>query len=356
MKTGRKATGRPSKKLKENSKLDRSAAKSQGSRAGKKRQRTSDIQFANIVEKMQEGFAALDRQMNYVYINQRGSELLKRKPEDLIGKNHWEEYPQAKNTSFGKAYLRALESQTPIAMEDYYAPMKIWLEKRIYPSEDGLSIFFDDVTERKRIEDEIRNVSRLPTENPNPVMRLTSDGKVLFANDSSVSLLKFWEQQNDQSIPEELRNRIAEAFASGSRKQIEIEHNERIFSCVLVPILEAGYVNFYGNDITEYKRAEEKLRESEEHLRLASQAAKACTWELNIQDQSYKLGDNFAEVIGFSADILPKNSTAVSNMINVSEDLPAIREILIQAVQTRSEVPPLQYRVVNPETEEIVWL
>ena len=128
------------------------------------------------------------------------------------------------------------------------------------------------------------------------------------------------------------------------------------FFCVLVPILEAGYVNFYGNDITEYKRAEEKLRESEEHLRLASQAAKACTWELNIQDQSYKLGDNFAEVIGFSADILPKNSTAVSNMINVSEDLPAIREILIQAMQTRSEVPPLQYRVVNPETEEIVWL
>src|SRR6266436_3112457 len=72
-------------------------------------------------------------------------------------------------------------------------------------------------------------------------------------------------------------------------------------------------LNFYGNDITELKSAEEKLRESEEHLRLASRAARACTWELNIQDQSYKLGDNFAEVIGFSADILPKNSNAVSD-------------------------------------------
>jgi len=229
MKTGRKATGNPSKKLKENSKLDRSTTKSQGSRAEKKHQSPSDIQFANIVEKMQEGFVALDRQMNYVYINQRGSELLQRKPEDLIGKNYWEEYPQDKGTSFGQAYLRALENQTPITLEDYYAPRDRWFENRIYPSEAGLSIFFNDITERKQIEDEIRNVSRLPTENPNPVMRLTSDGKVLFANDSSVSLLKFWEQQNDQSIPEELRNRIAEAFASGSRKQIEIEHNERIF-------------------------------------------------------------------------------------------------------------------------------
>ena len=189
MKTGRKATGSPSEKLKQSSKPDRSTTRSPGSRAKKKQQRPSDLQFANIVEKMHEGFVALDKQMNYVYINQRGSELLKRIPEDLIGKNHWEEYPQAKNTSFGKAYLRALENQTPIAMEDYYAPLGIWLEKRIYPSEDGLSIFFDAVTERTQIEDEIRNVSRLPTENPNPVMRLTSDGKVLFANDSSVALI-----------------------------------------------------------------------------------------------------------------------------------------------------------------------
>jgi PAS domain S-box-containing protein len=114
----------------------------------------SNIQFANIIEKINEGFVALDAKMNYAYINQRGSELLKRKPEDLIGKNYWDEYPEDKNTSFGQAYLRALETQTHIKLEDYYAPTDRWFENRIYPSPDGLSIFFNDISERKRMEDE----------------------------------------------------------------------------------------------------------------------------------------------------------------------------------------------------------
>jgi transcriptional regulator with PAS, ATPase and Fis domain len=45
-------------------------------------------QFANIIEKINEGFVALDAGMNYTYINQRGSELLRRKLEELIGKNY----------------------------------------------------------------------------------------------------------------------------------------------------------------------------------------------------------------------------------------------------------------------------
>lgn len=69
-----------------------------GKRAAKKRGRTSEIEFTHIVEKINEGFVALDAQMNYVYINRRGSELLNREPDDLIGKNYWEEYPQDKET------------------------------------------------------------------------------------------------------------------------------------------------------------------------------------------------------------------------------------------------------------------
>jgi PAS domain S-box-containing protein len=125
-----------------------------GKRAAKTRGKASDIEFAHIIEKINEGFMALDAQMNYIYINRRASELLQRKPEDLIGKNYWEEYPQDKDTSFGKAYLQVLETQTPTEVEDYYVPRDRWFENRIYPSESGLSIFFNDITERKRLEDE----------------------------------------------------------------------------------------------------------------------------------------------------------------------------------------------------------
>ena len=135
MKTDRKTKGKlDSSQLEENHKKQRSASnsKSSGKPAEKKRKRPLDLQFADIIEKMNEGFVALDEQMNYIYINRRGGELLQRQPEDLIGKNYWEEYPQDKDTSFGKAYLRALESQTPVEIEDYYAPRGMWFSNRIY--------------------------------------------------------------------------------------------------------------------------------------------------------------------------------------------------------------------------------
>lgn len=74
--------------LSENSKGSRSQSKLTGKRL--KGKKFSDVQFASMVERINEGFVALDAQMNYIYINQRGSELLQRQPEDLIGKNYWQ--------------------------------------------------------------------------------------------------------------------------------------------------------------------------------------------------------------------------------------------------------------------------
>ena len=108
--------------------------------------------MASILERISDGFIAFDAQMNYTYVNERSGELLGRKPEDLIGKNYWKEYPEAKGTPFAEAYIRARETQTPIQFENYYAPWDRWFENRIYPSKDGLAIFFTEITERKRAE------------------------------------------------------------------------------------------------------------------------------------------------------------------------------------------------------------
>jgi PAS domain S-box-containing protein len=115
---------------------------------------------------------------------------------------------------------------------------------------------------------------------------------------------------------------------------------------------------WYGvtTDIHDRVQAEAALRESEERSRLAIQAARACTWELNLRDQSYKLGDNFEDVVGISPDLLPRNSEEVSAMINVPEDMQAVQQIIVQAIQAGRELPPLQYRVIQPQTKEIIWL
>jgi|SRR5688572_9028469 len=113
-------------------------------------EKTTYLSMAGILERISDGFVAFDHDMNYTYVNKRAGELLGRHPKDLIGKNCWEEYPEAKGTPFADAYERALETQTPIIFEDYYAPWDRWFENRIYPSKDGLAIFFQDITEHKR--------------------------------------------------------------------------------------------------------------------------------------------------------------------------------------------------------------
>jgi PAS domain S-box-containing protein len=105
-----------------------------------------------ILELISDGIVAFDQEMNYIYVNQRGGELLGRKPQELIGKNYWQEYPEAKDTPFARAYQRALATQQTIVFEDYYPPWNRWFENRIYPSPHGMVIFFSEITERKRAE------------------------------------------------------------------------------------------------------------------------------------------------------------------------------------------------------------
>ena len=67
----------------------------------------------------------------------------------------WQEFPDAVGQRFYEEYHRALAEQKRIFLEDLYLPWRKWFETRIYPSPDGLSIFFTNVSDRKRkLEDE----------------------------------------------------------------------------------------------------------------------------------------------------------------------------------------------------------
>ncbi|HEY3477013.1 MAG TPA: PAS domain S-box protein, partial [Anaerolineales bacterium] len=142
----------------------------------------------------------------------------------------------------------------------------VWLEisaKIIYDDEKRPERVFgvaQNITASKKAQDEIAIISRFPAENPNPVMRLTQDGNILYANLASQELLEYWKQELNQTIPDGLQEVVSEAFTTGMKKQIEIKHHGKYYSCTLAPILEAGYVNFYGNEITERKRAEAGLQ------------------------------------------------------------------------------------------------
>jgi signal transduction histidine kinase/ActR/RegA family two-component response regulator len=123
-----------------------------------------------------------------------------------------------------------------------------------------------NITERVRAAEEIRWLSKFPAENPNPVMRVADDGVILYANQAALALLDEWQSQVERPLPERWRDIATKALNAASSKQAEATVVNRVLSLTFAPVKDAGYVNVYGLDITERKRAEEALRESNHRL------------------------------------------------------------------------------------------
>lgn len=109
-----------------------------------------------ILESIGDGFFTVDRDFTVTYWN-HAAEVLLHTPRDLVlGRNLWERFADAKDLPSYRNYERAMASSETIHFEDYYAPIDRWFEISAYPSDKGLSIFFKDVTDRKTVEERIR--------------------------------------------------------------------------------------------------------------------------------------------------------------------------------------------------------
>jgi PAS domain S-box-containing protein len=114
----------------------------------------SEENYRTIMQRVSDGFVALDRDLHFTYVNGKACEILNKVPEDLIGKSLVEAFPTIVKHYFFKDFISAFERQQHIHSDGYYPDFKIWMETHIYPSHDGVSIFFKDITEKKKAERE----------------------------------------------------------------------------------------------------------------------------------------------------------------------------------------------------------
>lgn len=113
--------------------------------------RASDEQIVNFLEGITDAFMAIDPHWRVTYVNYKAAELLERKPEEIFGKNIWKEFPETVKSVFFKEFQKAVAQQVRVTFEEYCRPLKRWFEVRAFPSHDGLSVFFIDITLRKKM-------------------------------------------------------------------------------------------------------------------------------------------------------------------------------------------------------------
>ena len=141
------------------------------------------------------------------------------------------------------------------------------------------------VVEQHRAQAAIESLARFPSENPHPVLRAGADGSLLYANAAAKQLLHARDEPAGKVLPDEWRELTADALRSGSTTRTDVEHNGRVFSFDVVPVRQAGYVNWYGRDVTEVRRTAEALVKAREEL---EQRVEKRTWELAAANRRLK--------------------------------------------------------------------
>jgi signal transduction histidine kinase len=114
-----------------------------------------------LLDRMTDAFFAVDTTWQFTYVNEEARAVLNEamevelSAEEFLGRTLWEELPSVVDTQFYDEYQRAMTQQTPVSFEAYYEPIATWFEVRAFPSQTGLSVYFRDVTERKRRESQL---------------------------------------------------------------------------------------------------------------------------------------------------------------------------------------------------------
>ena len=100
-------------------------------------------------ESFSDAFFTADREWRFTYINRHAEQILGRPADELLGKNMWEEFPEAVGTDIYDHYQKAVAEQVTINFETFYPPFDAWFEVRAYPSHDGgLSVYFHNISDR----------------------------------------------------------------------------------------------------------------------------------------------------------------------------------------------------------------
>ena len=159
--------------------------------------RKSSSRIEDILESVTDTFWALDRDWRFTYINRRALARVRKAKsqeltrEEVLGQNVWELFPVLVGSVIYDKYHEALGEQKTVHFEAYSEPSGGWVEVHVYPSKEGLSVYSQDITERKRVEEQLSYHAHL-LENIHDAVIATDEQFVLTAWNKGAEQMYGW--------------------------------------------------------------------------------------------------------------------------------------------------------------------
>jgi len=116
----------------------------------------SRLRVLHILESTTDSYVELDDNWRFMYVNQKAEGMLGKSRDDLLGRQIWDIFPETVQSRLFKELHRAKSNQENVALEEYLAAFDVWFEFHVFPDDDTISIYFRDVTQRKRTENRLR--------------------------------------------------------------------------------------------------------------------------------------------------------------------------------------------------------
>jgi PAS domain S-box-containing protein len=121
----------------------------------------AEKRYRMILESISEGFLFVDNDWVIQYVNDQAAAVAGRESRDLLGKALWDEFHGLDRSFLGEALREARRSGDIQRVEDYYSSLSRWLHVNIYPSPDGLSVFIQDVSEKRSQQEKLLLTEKL---------------------------------------------------------------------------------------------------------------------------------------------------------------------------------------------------
>ena len=349
-------------------------------------ERTGELKKTNTLlfetfERISDSFIALDTNWCFTYMNAKACEILNCNSQKMMGKNIWTALEGKISQPANLGYHQAMQTQQYVYIEEFNPISNHWFENHLYPSAEGLSVFFRDITEKKNaeqaLEESEKRYQTLTEVSPVGIFHTNTNGYTTYVNprwckisgvsrekalgnewlntvhkDDKYALQKGWEdatKTRENSISEYrfIRPDGAVVWVLGQANPVINAQNEVV-----------GYVGS-TTDISERKKAEEIIKQSNERYRTLLNNLEAGVVVHAPDTSVINANPKALELLGLLADQLKGKSAIDENwkyLDEHNETLSAAQYPVNIVASTRQKLKNIVLGVYRPLTNDTVWL
>lgn len=244
------------------------------------------------------------------------------------------------------------------SLEEFTLPNGVVLEQESFQVKldeltHGCAFIYRDITARIQARNTLEFLSELQADYPYPVIRLSYSGEIIFMNDAGQQLFNGVRKNWENGFKRLLMQKLSKFETAGTKNSLETYINEKYYLLFFVPLKSKGYVNIYLTDITERRKAELALEESQQMVRKITSTVPNIIYIYDVEQKKLVYANqHVASVLGFHLDEIETVSSQQLADKVVPEDLDKVLHHIEQVcVAADGQVLEVTYRITTKSGE-----